>query len=98
MLEIIGQILSAMLLFNGIGFIVQAFNRQTDNAAALIVSLVAAAFCIMAAVYFYNQIGNQASGARKAMDDLLGGAEEQRELLRQQSDAPVEPVAPAFRP
>lgn len=84
MLEIIGTILCAMLLFKGIDFIVQAFNRQTDNAAALIVSLAAGAFCIMAAVYFYNQVTDQASGARQAMDELQSQAEYQREMLRRQ--------------
>lgn len=84
MLEIIGQILCAMLLFKGIDFIGQAFNRQTDNAAAIIISLAAAAFSIMAAVYFFNVIGDQASGARKAMDNIQRQADEQREKLYRQ--------------
>lgn len=87
MLEIIAQILCAMLLFMGVGFIVQAFNRQTDNAAGLIVALAAAAFSIMAAIYFYNVVDSQSSGARKAIEDI-----------QQQLDPPVEPIAPAFRP
>ncbi len=76
MLEIIGKLLATMLLFKGLGFIVQAFNRQTDNAGGLIVSLAAAAFSIMAAVYFYNQIDDQASGARRAINEISSQYEE----------------------
>lgn len=83
MLEIVAQILCAILLFIGVGFIVQAFNRQTDNAAGLIAALTAAAFSIMAAIHFYNVVDNQSSGARKALDDL-----------QQQISPPVEPVNP----
>lgn len=83
MLEIVAQILCAILLFIGIGFIVQAFNRQTDNAAGLIVSFIAAAFSMITAIYFYNIIDNQSSGARKAIDDI-----------QQQLSPPVEPLSP----
>lgn len=82
MLEIIAQILCAILLFMGVGFIVQAFNRQTDNAAGLIIALTAAAFSIMAAIYFYNVVDSQSSGARKAFD-----------TIQQQSDAVPEAVS-----
>lgn len=99
MLEIVAQILCTLLALGGINFIVQALFRLSDiNAGALLLSLAAGIISIGAAVYFYGVIDSQASGARQAMDDLLGGAEHQRELLRQQSDPPVEPVMPTFHP
>lgn len=86
MLEIIGQILCAMLLFKGVGFIVEAFGRQTDNAGHLIVSLAAAAFSIMAAIYFFNVIGDQASGARKAMEQATQNMHDSQRSLQQSID------------
>lgn len=83
MLEIVAQILCAMLLLGGINFIVQAFNRPTDSAAGLISSLAAAAFSIIAAIYFYNVVDDQASGARTAIDEI-----------QQRLAPPVEPVDP----
>lgn len=70
MLEIIGHILATMLLFKGIGFIVQAVARPGDNPLGFIMSLLAGVAAIAAAIYFFNVVSDQASGARRAFDDI----------------------------
>lgn len=83
MLEIVAQILSAMLALGGINFIVQALFRLSDiNAGALILSLVAGILSIGTAIYFYNAIDSQSDGVRKAINEI------------QQLAPPVEPVSP----
>ena len=83
MLEIVAQILNAMLALGGINFIVQALFRLSDiNAGALILSLVAGIFSIGTAIYFYNAIDSQSDGVRKAINEI------------QQLAPPVEPVSP----
>lgn len=83
MLEIIGQILCAMLLLKGVDFIMQSFNR-TPGSLATPLAWVAAVLCFITAAYFYNMIDNQASGARRAVEDIQKQADDQREQLYKQ--------------
>lgn len=71
MLEIIAQILCALLAFAGIHFIVQgALHMKNTHAAAFVASLLAGVFALVAAGYFYGVVEDQASGARKALHSI----------------------------
>ncbi len=102
MLEIIGNILCAMLVFAGIGQIIMALSRaaapsqriaeagdtgaghQNTNEGASAARFILGLAMIAAGAFFAYQIHDQASGARKAINDIQQQADHQRELLYQQ--------------
>lgn len=59
-----------MLLFKGIGFICSAVTHGTEKTGNFMISVLAGIAAIIAAIYFYNQVSDQASGARRAFDDI----------------------------
>lgn len=67
MLETIGQILCAMLLLKGVERFAHTLDRKRDITGGFIISFVGAIASILAALYFFNIISSQASGARDAM-------------------------------
>lgn len=99
MLEIIGNILCAMLAFAGLAMIAAALARPAahpdvaadpdiDAAPGATVATSARFFLglamIAAAAYFANQLHEQASGTRDLLDNFQQQTERQRELLRRQ--------------
>lgn len=83
MLEIIGQILCTLLLLKGIGFIVQALSHLAKNPFASLLSLIASVLCFVAAIYFFNIIKDQASGARDAMEQATQNMQDSARSLQQ---------------
>ena len=99
MLEIIGNILCAMLAFAGLGTIIAALSMpagHTDAAddpdidAAPSASGAAAARLLLglamigSAAFFAHQLHEQGSGTRELLDNFQQQTERQRELLRRQ--------------
>ena len=81
MLEIIGQILCAMLLPKGVERLAHTLDRQRDITGGFILSFVGAIASILAALYFFNIISSQASGAREAMKKAQQNMEETSQSL-----------------
>lgn len=81
MLEIIGQILCAMPLLKGVERLAHTLDRQRDITGGFILSFVGAIASILAALYFFNIISSQASGAREAMKKAQQNMEETSQSL-----------------
>ncbi|WP_157648691.1 hypothetical protein [Thiobacillus denitrificans] len=56
-----------MLLFKSVDFIVGAASLDSANVLSFMLSIVGGIASIIAAIYFFNIISDQASGAREAM-------------------------------
>ena len=86
MLEIIAQILCAMLLLKGIEFIAHAAAHGTEKAGHFMFSILAGVAAIIAGIYFYNQVSDQASGARDAMETATQNLQDARRSLQENID------------
>lgn len=86
MLQIIGQILCAMLLFKGVEFIVRAASLDSAKVVSFMLSMIGGIACIVAAIYFFNVISDQASGAREAMQQATQNMEDAGRSLQENID------------
>ena len=70
-----------MLLFKGVECLAHTLDRQRDITGGFILSFVGAIASILAALYFFNIISSQASGAREAMKKAQQNMEETSQSL-----------------